>query len=162
MPPPPVSGAAVGYGVVTGTVVRAGAGVGRWLAGVALAVGVALSDGLGVDVAVPDALAVDVAVPDALGFDVAVPDALADALAVGVAFGVAVLRPTVGVLTGPVVWDGDRVGGCGVKIDGATDEDGEPPVQAATVIAMSTAPAVARAAMIRRTFMKPPGARGGQ
>src|SRR5450756_3234380 len=76
--------------------------------------------------------------------------------------------------------------GCGVKIDG-TDEDGEPPLQAATATAMSMAPAAERApmsqrpravtgrgatgriwtgwvvtGMVRRTFMKPPRTRGGR
>jgi hypothetical protein len=123
---------------------------------------------LGVDVAfaVGESLGVAVWVAVALG----VVDAWADAFPVGV------LPPTDGVLTELPVWVDEPCGGaCGVKIDGA--EEGEPPVQAVIVIAMSMAPAVARATMSharrdvpgwvatgmdRRTFMEPPRTRGGQ
>jgi hypothetical protein len=97
------------------------------------------------------------------------------ALDVGLAVGVALaeLLPDVpdegeGVLDAPpeaVLPEAvlPETSGVGVKTDG--DGDGEPPPeQAATAIARTAAPAVARpaaAGTVRRTFMKPPVMTGG-
>jgi hypothetical protein len=150
VPPPPVSGAVVGYAGATGAeVCVTGAEDGT-------------ADG-----------EVDGAVV-AGGFDDAEADACgeSDALACGVGD---VLAPAVLVDVSPPFGDGARVpgwsaedpcplvGGVGVKTDG-TDEP--PPVQADTANARSTAPAAERPAishapcaalgLVRRIFMNPP------
>jgi len=190
VPPPPVSGAA-GYWVAEGTAVGVVDADGRWVADVTCAVGVAawVAVAVWVDVAVWVAVAVWVdvalAVADAFGVDVGL--SVGVAAWVADALPVAVVCPTCGVFVAlpvPVVEVGGV--GCGVKTDG-TDEAVPPPLQAATVTVMSTAPAATRApmsqaprfatgrmatgrmvtgwvvtGMVRRTFMKPPRTRGGR
>jgi hypothetical protein len=149
VPPPPVCGAAVGYGaadgIVAGAVVGAvlvGFGVGEIEAwGLADAVGRVVAGVLAGDALAPPVAGFPVDGLWPVGDGVRVPGLLVDeACALG--------------------------GGVGVKIDG-TDEP--PPVQAVTVIARRTAPAAERPAIthapwavtgvVRRIFMNPPRTR---
>ena len=162
MPPPPVSGAAVGYAGVAGADVCVGAGVvGAWVVGACvvgawvvravaeLEVCAELEAGAEVDAGgEPEADAPPVAV------EVALDEPLEDLEASPVGDGVRV--PTVDEEC-PLV-EGD-----GVKVPG-TEEP--PPEQAETVTARRTAPAAERPAIshapwaatggIRRIFMNPP------
>jgi hypothetical protein len=146
VPPPPVSGAAVGYGIVD----WAGAADGR-----AECVGAGVADRVaGADVSgEPEAEALAVALD------------LADALLVAVGGLVDEDRPPVGdgvLVTGWVV-DPDGVSGVGVKVAGT---EVPPAVQAETAIASRTAPAARRPAVshasrvvagtLSRIFMDPP------